>query len=92
VSGGGRYRREHDEELTVTYRLSPTEEAKAALDGFAWRCALQREKRVSGDRCGDMWRPGGQCHLTSGPGDGLSTTDKWATLNSFSKSNLNVET
>jgi hypothetical protein len=49
VSGGGRYRREHDEELTVTYRLSPTEEAKATLDGCAWRCALQREKRVSGD-------------------------------------------
>jgi hypothetical protein len=47
VSGDGRYQREHGEEPTVTYRLGPTEEAKVALSGCAWRCALQREKRVS---------------------------------------------
>jgi hypothetical protein len=47
VSGGGQYQREHGEEPTETYRLGPTEEANAALDGCAWRCALRREKRVS---------------------------------------------
>ena len=47
MSGDGRYRREHGEEPTVTYRLGPIEEAKATLDVYAWRCALRREKRVS---------------------------------------------
>jgi hypothetical protein len=47
VSSGGRYGREQDEELMVTYRLSPTEEVKVVLGGYAWRCALWREKRVS---------------------------------------------
>jgi hypothetical protein len=44
-----------------------------------------------GGRHSDEWWPGGQHRLTSGPAIGLSATDRWAALNSFSKSNFNAE-
>jgi hypothetical protein len=44
---GSRYRRDHDEEPTVTYQLGPAEEVKVALGGCAWCCVLWRDKRVS---------------------------------------------
>jgi hypothetical protein len=47
VSSWGRYRREQDEELMATYQLDSIEEVKVVLGGYAWRCALWREKRVS---------------------------------------------
>jgi hypothetical protein len=51
----------------------------------AWQCGASR---WSGARC---VVPGRQCHPTNGPSTGLRATDKWAALNSFSKSNLNAE-
>jgi hypothetical protein len=36
-----------------------------------------------GEQHSDGWRLGGQRHLTSRPGVGLSATNRWAVLNSF---------
>jgi hypothetical protein len=46
---------------------------------------------VRGGRRRDGWRPGGRRRLTSGPGVGLSATDRWATLQLFSNLKINAK-